>query len=69
MSPHARHPTRLQGLALVLAVLGFVLVVAARSVEPAYVLALAGVGCWMVAFAILLGHAGPHSRRQDKGKW
>ena len=64
MSLHVRRPIRLQSLAgLVLAVIGFALVFAARSVEPAYVLALAGVGCWIVAFAILLGHAGPHSRR------
>ena len=64
MSLHARHPIRLQSLAvLVLALVGLALVFATRSAEPAYVLALAGVGCWIVAFAILLGHAGPHSRR------
>ena len=64
MSLHVRHHIRLQSLAvLLLAVVGLALVLTARSVEPAYVLALAGVGCWMAAFAILLGHAGPHSRR------
>ena len=64
MSLHVRRPIRLQSLvALVLAVIGLALVLAARAVEPAYVLALAGVGCWMIAFAILLGHAGPRPRR------
>ena len=48
---------------LILSALGLALVLASRAVGPSYVLALAGVGCWMVAFAILLGHAGPHRRR------
>jgi hypothetical protein len=48
---------------LVLGAVGLALVIAARAVEPTYVLALAGVGCWMVAFAIMLGHAGPRRRR------
>jgi hypothetical protein len=64
MSLHVRHHLRLQSLAaLLLALVGLGLVLAARSVEPAHVLALAGVGCWMVAFAVMLGHAGPRRRR------
>ena len=64
MSLHVRGPFRLLNLAVVaLLAVGLALVLAARAVEVHYPLALAGVACWIVAFAIVLGHAGPHSRR------
>ena len=63
MSP-ARHPFRLLHLAVfALIAIGLALVLAARAAEVPYPLALTGVACWIVAFAIMLGHAGPHSRR------
>ena len=66
MSPHVRHTHRLLTFAVyALAALGLALVIAARLLDATYVLALAGVGCWVVAFAVLLGHAGPHVDRRE----
>ncbi len=66
MSLHVRRPIRLLSLAVyALMALGLALVIAARALDGHYVLALAGVGCWVVAFGILLGHAGPHGRRRE----
>ena len=48
-----------------LALLGLALVIAARTIDTGHAMALAGVACWIVAFGVMLGHAGPRRRRGD----
>jgi hypothetical protein len=53
-----------------LALLGLALVIAARTIDTGHAMALAGVACWIVAFGVMLGHAGPRRRKgRLKGRW
>ena len=66
MAFHVRPHIRMLNLAVyALMAVGLALVIAARALDGHYALAMAGVACWVVAAAVMLGHAGPRNPRRD----